>query len=76
MVIFSISNTLHANDGAAFMLVECMERYRAGAAMLLTAARLWWWNAVMLDLDQQHVRYYWCVLGFEAVIRVRCSMRS
>ena len=33
------------------------------------------WNGVVLDLGEKRVSLYWCVLEFEAVIGVRCSMR-
>ena len=34
------------------------------------------WNGVVLALDEQLVRLYCCVFEFEAVVRVRCSVRS
>ena len=34
------------------------------------------WNGVVLTLDEQRVRLYWCVFEFESVICVRNSMSS
>ena len=34
------------------------------------------WNGVALVLDEQNVRLHWCAFGLEAVIRVRCSVKS
>ena len=47
--------------------------------MAMMAVRLSWlnvWNGVVLALNEQLVRLYWCVLEFEGDIGVRCSMRS
>ena len=45
--------------------------------MVMTAVRLSWlhvWNDVVLAMDEQNVRLYWCVLEFEASC-YWCSMQ-
>ena len=49
----------------------------AMTAVRICSLNAWYGVGVVLALLDQEVRLYaWCVLEFDVVVRVRCSMRS
>ena len=67
------------NDCSTYEVVISLYVLSKYTKMAMAAVRLFslnLWHGVVLALDKQAVRWYWCALEFEVVIRVRCSMMS